>query len=85
MSSFSSENKIDCKKDKSKLNNKAHQILLTLNPLITLSANKIISALMINRKSPKVTMVMGRVKMTKMGLTKKLSRLSTMATSIAVK
>jgi hypothetical protein len=41
-------------------------------------------ALMIKRKRPRVTMVIGRVRMTSMGFTKKFRTLSTMATMIAV-
>lgn len=41
-------------------------------------------ALIINKKSPKVTMVMGRVKMTNSGFTKKFKTLITKATIMAV-
>jgi hypothetical protein len=44
-----------------------------------------IMALIIKRKRPKVKIVTGRVKMTRRGFTKKFNRLSTMATTMAVK
>lgn len=43
-----------------------------------------IIALIISRKSPKVSTVTGSVKMTSIGFTKKFSKLSTTATIIAV-
>jgi hypothetical protein len=42
------------------------------------------AALITSRKRPKVIMVTGSVKITKMGFTIKLSRLKTMATMIAL-
>tara|TARA_R110002020_G_scaffold23587_3_gene78465 strand:+ start:37138 stop:37419 length:282 start_codon:yes stop_codon:yes gene_type:complete len=84
LSSFKRENRMDCNKESNKLKIKAHQMLLTSKPGIRLSAKRMIMAFTINRKSPKVTMVMGRVRMTKIGFTIKLRRLSTMATKIAV-
>ncbi len=62
----------------------AHKTPSTLNPSIRLSARRIIIALIISKKSPSVKMVTGKVKMTKIGLTIKFKRLSTMATIIAV-
>lgn len=56
----------------------------TLNPAIKLSAKRIINAFIISKNNPNVTMVTGRVRMTKMGLTKKFKRLRTMATIMAV-
>ena len=47
----------------------ADQILLTENPSINLSANKIIKAFITNRNKPKVTMVIGKVKIIKTGFT----------------
>jgi len=41
-------------------------------------------AFIISKNSPKITMVTGRVKITSIGLTIKLSKLKTMATIIAV-
>lgn len=66
------------------LNNKAVQKLETVNPLIKLSTNKMIQALITNRKSPKVTRVAGSVKKIKMGLTNMFSNPKTTATMIAV-
>ncbi len=73
-----------CKKESNRLKIMAHQKLLTWKPSIKLAAKRMIMALMTKRKSPRVNMVMGKVKMTKMGFTKKLSKLSTTATIIAV-
>ena len=73
-----------CKNDSKRLKITAHQKLVTWKPSIKLAANNIIIALMTKRKSPNVRMVMGKVKMTKMGFTKKLSKLSTTATIMAV-
>lgn len=66
------------------LNNNAVQKLLTLNPLTNLSANKIILALITSKKSPKVTMVIGKVNIMKTGLTMAFKRPRTAATRIAV-
>ena len=62
----------------------AHQKLSTWNPSIRFAVNKIIIALITNKKSPKVKMVIGRVRITRIGFTKKLSKLNTTATIIAV-
>lgn len=70
--------------DKRMLNNNAVQKLLTLNPETKLSANRIILALMTNKKSPKVTMVIGNVNIMKTGLTMAFKRPKTAATIIAV-
>ena len=56
----------------------------TENPVIRLSANKMMMALMIKRKSPKVKMVTGKVNMTRIGFTIKFNKLSTIATIMAV-
>lgn len=66
------------------LNNTAIQILLTENPSIKLSANKMIKALIINKNKPNVTMVIGKVKITNMGFTNKFRTDKTIATIIAV-
>jgi hypothetical protein len=78
------ENKTDWKKDRSRLKSKAHQIFFTSNPVTNESARSIIMALMINRTSPSVKIVTGNVKITRIGFTMKFSKLSTMATMIAV-
>ena len=72
------------KKESKRLKSKAHQILVTLKPATSWSARRMIAALIINRKSPNVTMVTGNVSMTRIGFTKKLRRLSTTATMMAV-
>jgi len=56
----------------------------TPKPATSLSASKMITALMIRRKRPKVRIVTGRVRITRTGFTMKLSKLRTMATIIAV-
>ena len=62
----------------------AHQKLSTWKPSIRFAVKRMMIALITNKKSPKVKMVMGRVRMTRIGFTKKLSKLSTTATMIAV-
>ena len=47
----------------------AHKMPSTVKPSIRLSANKMITALITRRKSPRVKMVTGRVSKTKIGLT----------------
>lgn len=59
-------------------------MLLTEKPSINLSANKIIKALITSKNNPKVTMVIGKVKMTKIGFTNRFKTDSTTATIIAV-
>lgn len=78
------ENKIDWKKERSRLKSKAHQIFFTSNPVTKESASRMIMALMISRKSPSVKIVTGNVKITNMGFTMKFNKLKTMATIIAV-
>ena len=58
----------------------AVQKLATSNPPTISVHNKIISALITSRNSPKVMIVTGKVNNTKMGLMKILSNASTMAT-----
>ena len=58
---------MDSKKDNKILNNKAVQKLETENPSIQLFAIKINTALITNKNKPKVTMVIGKVKITKIG------------------
>jgi len=78
------ENKTDWKKERSRLKSKAHHIFFTSNPVTNESARSMIMALMISRNNPKVKIVTGNVKITRIGFTIKLSRLNTMATIIAV-
>ena len=61
---------MDCKKDKSKLNSNAVQNPLTEKPFINFAAKRMIAALITKRNKPKVMMVIGKVKMTKIGFTK---------------
>ncbi len=80
LSSFKIENKMDCKKDNSKLNSNATQKPLTAKPSRNLSANKMMQALMTNRNKPNVTIVIGNVRMTKIGFKSAFSNPKTMAT-----
>ena len=66
------------------LNSIAIQILLTENPSINLSAKSIINALITNKNNPRVNTVIGKVRITKIGLTIRLSKDNTIATIIAV-
>jgi hypothetical protein len=75
---------MDCKKESKRLKSKAHHILPTLKPVTRLSAKSMIIALIMRRKSPKVSTVTGRVRITSIGFTKKLRKLSTTATIMAV-
>lgn len=75
---------MDCKNESKRLKSNAHHILPTLKPATKASAKRIIIALIINKKSPKVTIVTGSVRITNTGLTKKFSKLSITATMIAV-
>ena len=61
----------------------AVQKLETLNPSTSLSANRMMRALMTNKKTPKVIMVIGKVRITKKGFTSKLRIDKTTATIIA--
>ena len=67
------------------LNSTAVQMLLTEKPSINLSAKRIIKALIISKNKPKVTMVIGKVNMTSIGLTNKFKIERTKATIIAVR
>lgn len=55
----------------------------TAKPSTNLSANKIMMALITNKNNPKVTMVAGKVKNIKSGLTKRFNNAITIATRIA--
>ena len=61
----------------------AVQKFATLNPSTNLSANKIITALMTSKNRPRVIMVIGNVRMTKIGLTNKFKIDNTTDTIIA--
>ena len=54
-----------------------------LNPSIKISAKAIMSALIINKNNPRVTIVMGMVRIMSMGLTIKFNKLIAIATMIA--
>ena len=73
-----------CKKDSKRLKIMAHQKLVTWKPSIKLAAKRIIMAFITKRNSPRVRIVIGNVKITNMGFTRKLRRLSTTATMMAV-
>ena len=71
---------IDCKIDKMRLKNKAVQKVSTVKPPTILVHKRISIALITNKKSPKVSMVTGKVSITNMGLIKILSKPRTTAT-----
>jgi hypothetical protein len=75
---------MDCKIDNIILKISAVRKESTLKPPTILSHNKIINALIINKNKPKVTSVIGSVRITNIGLTKILSRPKTIATNKAV-
>lgn len=66
------------------LKSKAYQKLATVNPFTNSLHSKMITALMTNKKSPKVTKVTGKVNKTRIGFTNRFSNPSTMATIIEV-
>lgn len=66
------------------LNKIAVHIEFTPKPSISLSANKMIKAFMINKKSPNVMIVIGSVRIIKIGLMKAFNRVNTTATNSAV-
>jgi len=70
---------------RNKLKNKAGQKPCTTNPEIKIPATLIIATFITRRKMPKVSMVIGMVKNTRIGLTKVLSRPTTAATKSALK
>ena len=73
----------DWQNDKTTLNSSALQKFSTAKPGTSSSQSSIITALITNRKSPKVNIVAGSVKSTNMGFTKILSKPNTSATSKA--
>jgi hypothetical protein len=76
---------MDCERDRIILKNKAVQNESTSKPPTILEQRIIIKAFMTNRNNPKVTMVTGNVKNTKMGLMNVLSNPRTTATNIDVR
>ena len=83
-SSFKKEWNKDCNIDSKTLKSMAIQMLLTEKPSINLSANRMISAFTTSINNPNVTMVIGKVKITKKGFTKRFNKDKTTATRIAV-
>jgi hypothetical protein len=75
---------MDCEIDKTILKNNAVQNESTAKPPTILEQRIIISALITNKNNPKVTIVTGKVKKTKIGLIKVLSNPKTIATNIEV-
>lgn len=65
-------------------NQNAGQKPSTLNPCTNLLSSIMIPVLMTSRNKPNVRIVIGSVRMTRIGLIKKFSRPSTIATTIAV-
>lgn len=83
LSSFKMEYNMDCKNDKSKLNNNAVQKPLTANPSKKWSANRMIKAFMTSKNNPKVTIVIGKVRITRIGFNMAFKSARTIATIIA--
>ncbi len=83
-SSFKNENKNDLKMDSRILNKRAAKNPLTTKPATNLLAKIIMTALITNKKRPKETIVAGKVKKIKSGLTNIFSKAITTATIIAV-
>lgn len=75
---------MDSSMDNKMLNIIATHILLTEKPAKSLSTRRIIKAFIISRNKPNVTIVMGNVRIIKIGLTNKFKTDNTMATKIAV-
>ena len=71
---------MDCNIDKRMLKRIAVQILDTPKPSINLSANNMINALTTNKNKPKVNIVIGKVKIIKIGFTKTFKTAKTKAT-----
>ena len=61
----------------------AHQKPLIVTPSISLSANKMIRALITNKNKPSVTIVIGNVRTRRIGFTKVLSSAKTIASIMA--
>lgn len=76
---------IDLAKASRKANMRAYHILSTTKPLTNQSAITIIKAFINNKKIPRVRIVMGNVRRTRIGLTIKLSTDNASATHTAVK
>lgn len=74
---------MDCNIESSKLNSRATQKPLTENPSKNLSAKRMMQALMTSKNNPRVTTVIGKVRMTKMGFKRAFNNPKTMATIMA--
>ena len=74
---------MDCKNDKSKLNSNAVQKLLTAKPPINCAAKRMIAALITKRNKPNVRIVIGKVKITKIGFMKASNSANTIAKIMA--
>lgn len=74
---------MDCKNDKSKLNSNAVQKPLMAKPLINSPAKRMITALITKRNKPNVMIVIGKVKMTKIGFMKASKTANTIARIMA--
>lgn len=83
LSFFKNECNSDCNIDNRTLNKIAHHIFITSNPSISLSANNINNAFITNKNRPSVNIVIGKVNITKIGFTNRLSIDNTIATIIA--
>ncbi|MNR39324.1 hypothetical protein D3C85_1575270 [compost metagenome] len=75
---------IEVTSDNKKLNINAHQNPSTLNPSISFAPHIIINALITKRNNPRVMIVTGNVRITKMGLIIMLRSPKTTATINAV-
>ena len=71
---------MDCKKESSRLNSIAVHILETPKPSINLSAKRIIKAFTISKNKPRVKIVIGKVKIIKIGFTNTFNMARTRAT-----
>ena len=75
---------IEVTKDNKILNKNAHQKPSTLKPSTNLLPSRMITALITNRKRPRVKIVIGSVSKTRMGFNKVLKMARTIANTIAV-
>lgn len=74
---------MDWNKESNRLKRRAHQIVATSKLSTKYPAIKIMIAFIISKKSPKVTIVIGSVKITKIGLTINRNNAITIATITA--
>ena len=76
--------RMDVRRDSKRLNKSAQPKPLTRNPLTKFPASRTMAALMTKRNRPKVKIVIGKVRMTRMGLSKKFRIASTRENLIAI-